>query len=209
MTNKTKDELIDLSLLGLLDSTDEDAQEFALDDLIERHKTRAFDLVQIKKPYRYDLRSSVLLALAQVIHHFKPGHAKSLHIYIERELPIKLSFLFSKLNGLDQLSPFEILQDEITFIKRIQKDFSDFDIANLLQIPFERGQDLLAQGNKHGFTPLLRQINNVQWLVLYNINQDNIEASYSHLNHHLGLNIGHLKKVEWWAKYEIFEIIKK
>ena len=209
MTNKNNDDFIDLSLLGLLDLGDEDDQEFALNDLIERHKRIAFGLAQVEKPCKFELQSEILLALVKVIRQFKPSQCKSLYLYIERELPRKLSFILSKRLAIDRKNYIGIIQDEINLIKRVHPTCSDFEIAKILQIPFVKGQDLSAQGNIYGYTSLLGQINNIQWLVLYNINQDDPEVSYAHLNHHLGLNIGHLKKIEWWAKYEIFEIIKE
>lgn len=200
---------IDISLLYLLEGENEDSVEFALSDLIDRYKNKVLNTLKQQQNYSYRSRSQGLLILSQLIQTYKFNHSDPLYLYIERELPNKIYNGFRKHSTDYQEKLLSHIDNEIALIKKVYPEAQEFDIAKVLQIPLENESNLNAQGERYGFLPLSRQINNIQWLVLYNLDQDDPDASYSRLNHNLGLSIGHLEKTWWWTKYKILSIINE
>lgn len=198
----------DFALLCLLNSKDEPTKEFALNDLINIYKPLIFEIAKFNNNTSMKSIFNGLIVLARIINSYNLESFNSLESYIKKKLRLVLNH-FKTENYYENINNKfeERLKEEVQLIKAIYPSVLNSEIAKILQIPFEPGQNILSIGLKYGFMPISKQITIVQWLVIYKLNYSPFSDRFSSLNDNLGFSISYLKEIEWWSKYEIFQII--
>ncbi len=206
-TSKYND-LEDIALLDLLHLEDDESKEAALETLLNKYSYVVNDYMKLNGIKDSSFKFKGLLELAHVISQQEILPNESLIYNIEKKLPAKLAELFD-VNHVTKVTTFrQEFKLESQVIKWAYPAINDQEISDLLQVPYDPSLNIVYQAKKYGYTPLRSQIRLLDWLVLFKLHQDPPDISYSSLNRYLGFDIGHIKKIEWWTKYEIFEILK-
>lgn len=209
MNKKTRSLLDDKALIYLLRQEDEETKEIALEHLLEKYSNTVYRFIKRHKVKPIEFQANAFLVLSQLICQYVMSDEIPLYLCIERNLDKRLMHILAYNDQDVPNNNSAALSMDIEILKQIYPPISQEEISRVLQIPFGQGLTIVQAGERYGFTPLVRQIGRIPWLIFFRFHQGGPEISHSSLNRYLGFHIGQIKKIEWRTKYEIFDIIQE